>query len=541
MLFSAAASAQNARIVLRWKEVPGASAYELQIAKDAAFVEVVLQTRTNTAGYRWEQLPATTHWWRVRSVDADNRLSEWSAPRTIAVDSAIPIPLKPADNVVFACGAAVSLELAPSTMVKEYQVELSPGVDFANPRVLKSPTPKFEVPGLSAGLWHWRTRAIDVRDKLSSAGPVRSFTVRVAPPRLRPAADASYPAQVNLTWAAANCAASYVVEASHDGQDRVSISAAGTQLAFKASVAGDYRWRVASIDERGNAGEWSPESVFRVRLAAPKLKPEVIAERAELSWSAVPGANAYVVELKRTGADGLAAATTSTVNGTNWRSEALVDGSYTWRVSAKDSAGHTSPFSEARAFKREAGAVVAVAEPEVKAAEPAPTPAPVAPALPPYFSLAARAGVILNGEAVLSPQVQLAFTGRLPLLQRQIGLELRAGYYFAARAHEVAGGQLSGRANMLPLSLLAAWHQPLGDFQLKGGIGPALQFTWVTVNGQRDFRVLPGIEVAVTLSYRLGPGRIEGDLGFLYSHFASALAELNASGFGVRLGYAFDF
>jgi hypothetical protein len=177
----------------------------------------------------------------------------------------------------------------------------------------------------------------------------------------------------------------------------------------------------------------------------------------------------------------------------------------------------------------------------VKPTEPTPIPEPVAPTLPPYFSIAARAGIILNGESVLSPQAQLAFTGRLPVLQRQIGLELRAGYYFAARSHEVAGGQISGRANMLPLSLLAAWHQPLGDFQLKGGIGPALQFTWVTVNGQRDFRVLPGIEVALTLSYRLGPGRIEADLGFLYSRFASALAEVNASGFGLRLGYAFDF
>ena len=87
--------AQSARIVLRWKDVPGAKGYELQIAKDAAFVEVVLQTRVPTPAYRWEQLPSVTHWWRVRSFDAEGRASEWSQPRTVALESTVPIPKLP--------------------------------------------------------------------------------------------------------------------------------------------------------------------------------------------------------------------------------------------------------------------------------------------------------------------------------------------------------------------------------------------------------------------------------------------------------------
>ena len=540
LVLSSAAWAQNARIVLRWKEVPGASAYELQIAKDAAFVEVVLQTRTSTAGYRWEQLPTTTHWWRVRSVDADNRLSEWSPPRTIAVDSAVPTPLKPAEGAAVVCGASVVLELAPSTLIKEYQVELSATADFATPRLLKSATPTFEVPGLSAGSWYWRSRAIDVRDTRTGAGPVRSFTVRVPPPRLKPAADATLPAQVNLTWGAVGCAASYVVEASHDGHDRVSLPASTTQLSFKASAAGDYRWRVASVDEKGTAGEWSAESVFRVRLAAPRLKAEVVGERAELSWSPVAGATAYTVELSRINDEGLRAATTVTVAGNAWRSEVLSEGEYAWRVTARDGAGHSSAPSESRSFQRQA-AVVAAREPEQKPEEKPVEPPPQTTPLPPFFSLAARVGLLVNGQAVLSPQPQLAFTARLPVLQRQLGLELRAGYYFAVRSSEVVQGKVVGRADLLPMSLLLAWHQPLGQFQLKGGVGPALQLAWVSVNGQHEFRALPGFEVALGVSYRLGPGRIEGDLGFLYSRFSSSLAALNASGFGARLGYAFDF
>ena len=90
ILLVSGAGAQTARIVLRWKEVIGAGAYELQIAKDSGFAEIVLQTRTSTAAYRWEHLPAQPHWWRVRTIDADGRPSEWSAPLTVSFDSTVP-------------------------------------------------------------------------------------------------------------------------------------------------------------------------------------------------------------------------------------------------------------------------------------------------------------------------------------------------------------------------------------------------------------------------------------------------------------------
>ena len=145
LLVSTVSQAQNARIVLRWKDVPGASAYELQIAKDPAFVEIVLQTRTTSAGYRWEQLPTTTHWWRVRSFDAESRASEWSAPRTIAVDSAVPTPLKPADGQSISCGSTVGFEMEPSPLVKEYILELAGNSEFSSFRTLHSTTPSFEI------------------------------------------------------------------------------------------------------------------------------------------------------------------------------------------------------------------------------------------------------------------------------------------------------------------------------------------------------------------------------------------------------------
>ncbi|MGV3620364.1 MAG: hypothetical protein ACO1OB_06090 [Archangium sp.] len=686
LLLAGSAAAQNARIVLRWKDVPGASAYELQIARDAAFVEVVLQTRTTTAGYRWEQLPQTTHWWRVRSFDAESRASEWSVPRTIAVDSAIPAPLKPADGANVACGASVQFEVDASSLVKEYQVELSGSADFNAVRTLRSNDTSLDVSGLAAGTWFWRTRAIDIKGRQSGPGPTRSFMVRVGAPKLKVVADVTLATpQVSLTWAEAGCAKSYLVEATHDGKNKVSIPAPSSSLAFRAGVAGEYRWRVASVDEKGTPGEFSAESVFRVRLPTPVPKGETVNGRAELSWNAVPGATAYRVELQRLGDRKPEALTQVNVTGTTWKSNELPPAQYAWRVSARDAMGHTSASSEPRNFVRSAGAPLAIVNwvtpsddtvaelestvllewtpvpealgydveldnkmtrvtglqwttpklgegahsvrvrawgdgyrfsPWSKAVEiysgvPAVTRAEVAqvdeairvtlfdshgrpvrgikPALsvpdgsltdayledtrwrttwtPPtsgrdvlrieagafvtehqlvatranLFSLAFRGGGVFNGQAIASPTGQIGFTVRLPLLRRQIGAELRGGYFPVTRTAEVFGANVTGNAYIVPVSLVLGWHQNFDEFQVKAAAGPAVQMVWLTVNEQRGFEMFPGLELVAGLSRRLGPGRIELDLSFVYSRLESPIANLNATGFGARVGYAFDF
>lgn len=684
LLLAGAAAAQNARIVLRWKEVPGASGYELQIARDAAFVEVVLQTRTPSPGYRWEQLPTTTHWWRVRSFDAESRPSEWSAPRTIAVDSAVPVGKRPADGAVLPCGAAVEFELDPSPLVKEYLVELSASADFATSRTLRAAAPLLEGGVLPTGTWWWRTRAIDVRGREAGPGPVRSFVVRVAAPKLKPVADVFLGTpHVALAWQPAGCARSYVVEATHDGKDRVSLVAEEPMTSFKAGVAGEYRWRVASVDERGTAHEFSPESAFRVRLPTPQPRAESIGATALLSWTPVPSAVSYRVELSRP-AD-KAPLHAAAVAGTSWRSPELSPGAYQWRVSARDALGHVSGWSELRTFERSAeaslgtptfaalqddvvdvGAELELAWARVPDAtryeveldgSPLPSVASAALRTPPMsegphrlrvralgergrasewsewlevyagvppvaearvevltsllrvvlldsrgrvvrgaaprfflagrpvaevslrdgawqlpwtppasgretlrieerqasferlvvlpldapFSLALRGGGLFSGSAVTSPTGHLAVTVRLPLWSRRPGVELRVGIYGAASALDVGGLAVEGRAALVPISALLAWHHDLGPVALKAGVGPALQLGWFTVGDEAALSAAPGVEAAVGVSRRLGPGRVELDVAGLYSRFETPLARLHAGGVGLRLGYAVDF
>lgn len=350
-LAGAVVFAQAPRIVLRWRDVAGANAYELQIARDASFLEVVLQTRTTAAGYRWDQLPSATHWWRVRSFDADGRPSEWSQPRTVSVDSVVPEVQRPTEAAVLPCGTPVELELVASLLIKEYVVELASNPSFQDAREFRRPTPVVLVGALASGAWFVRAKALDFKGQLVGPGPTRAFFVRAGAPRLKPLAALAVGAPATqLTWSDVACAKGWLVEMTSDAKEKVSLTPREATLTFKPTQAGEFRWRVAAVDDSGSAGDWSAEAAFRVRLPTPTATTERVATHAELSWEGVPTAVSYRVELSnaRAASKGPLVSSVPTLG---WRTDELAPGRYTWRVQARDARGHASDFSAPRSFE----------------------------------------------------------------------------------------------------------------------------------------------------------------------------------------------
>jgi hypothetical protein len=90
------------------------------------------------------------------------------------------------------------------------------------------------------------------------------------------------------------------------------------------------------------------------------------------------------------------------------------------------------------------------------------------------------------------------------------------------------------------VALLAQWQQPLGPVVLRGAVGPALVVAAVTVDEARQVRVLPALELGVSVGLAVGPGLLELELGYEHARLDGDLARLNAGGFTVRLGYALD-
>lgn len=82
----------GARVLLRWQAIPGASGYDLQVARDPAFAKRELEVRVELAGYRLGSSSDVRRYWRVRSVDAEGRPGPWSAAKTIEPIGAPPPP-----------------------------------------------------------------------------------------------------------------------------------------------------------------------------------------------------------------------------------------------------------------------------------------------------------------------------------------------------------------------------------------------------------------------------------------------------------------
>jgi hypothetical protein len=371
----------------------------------------------------------------------------------------------------------------------------------------------------------------------------------------------------------------------------------GTTWRSSELPPGEYKWRVIAKDALGHSSVPSELRTFVRSAAAPLELPTWVEPRADvvvapetrvaLAWSNSAGAKSWELEL-----DGVP----SVVNEPRLETPALSEGAHVVRVRARGDNFRFSDWTEplelfaglpavVRADVKLIGQLIRVrlfdakdrpvegAQPKltVRAGSLAPVqlkdgayeatwtpPAagddvlrveereftfeqPVVSPVDPRFSVAIRAGGIFSGGAVASPSVGLGFTTRLPFFNRRLGVELRAGGYRAASSFQVGSTLVSAQAWLLPISLVLAWHQNLGEFQFKGGLGPALQLIWLQVGRDSSFAALAGGEAVVGLSRHLGPGRLEAEVGFTYSRLDSALARLNAGGVTVRLGYAFDF
>ncbi|WP_225408336.1 endopeptidase [Stigmatella hybrida] len=156
--------------VLDWADAANATAYDVQVATDAAFTTVVASATGLTAS-TWTVSPAlaanTAYSWRVRSSNSCGGASTWSAARTFTtrgcVSLAAPVAQSPANNAT-GVGLAAVLDWSDVTGATGYQVQVATDAAFTS--VVASATPTASTWTVSPGLasntaYYWRVRAND--------------------------------------------------------------------------------------------------------------------------------------------------------------------------------------------------------------------------------------------------------------------------------------------------------------------------------------------------------------------------------------------
>jgi hypothetical protein len=153
-------------LILKWLTREGADAYDVQVARDAAFTEVLVEESTSVT-------PAVTvtgleigarYYWHVRARNADD-VSDWSATWSFVPSSVAVVPVAPAlslpENDATSLPTEVMLKWLPSAGALGYEIHVSMTPGF------ESRIADLQVDGTSQDIRHlvngytyyWRIRA----------------------------------------------------------------------------------------------------------------------------------------------------------------------------------------------------------------------------------------------------------------------------------------------------------------------------------------------------------------------------------------------
>jgi hypothetical protein len=184
----------DASVVLRWKPVEDALAYDVEIGADPELSQPLVRERVAAPGYRWRELPEARCYWRVRGVDARGRAGRWSEVRALEPVLLPPEPRAPAEGTVVAPNEQVELACAPSRAAQEYELEVvSDPEDAGRVERRRGAAPRFRL-ALPAGHYRWRMRATSREGVTTRWSPMRRLSVRKnAPAAAVEAAPSSVP------------------------------------------------------------------------------------------------------------------------------------------------------------------------------------------------------------------------------------------------------------------------------------------------------------------------------------------------------------
>ena len=331
-------------VVLDWNPVVGAKSYEVQVARNNDFTNVV-EAKSGIQGTNYSPLVTydnAQYFWRVRSVDVNDQSTPWSAARSVFTRTYPDVPTLryPADSANVQ--SPLFIQWDPVSHASEYELQLgtnenfSPGtfnlcrvagttyVPFQFAINASFPSPQIRTnelcrPSINQTTY-WRVRPLD--RPFSKAGdnpgvqgqysPTRSFTYR--PPAItgmQPTGGAAV-AIPTLSWNPMRGADTYTVNLQGPSTNVTVTTPATSFTPAQKLAAGSYTWTIrgTTVDNQQSL-LFSNTFVVSGTTPAPVGTPLApLSGRASdpatfaapsLTWESYPGAHHYRVVIGQAG------------------------------------------------------------------------------------------------------------------------------------------------------------------------------------------------------------------------------------------------
>lgn len=164
------------RPAFRWTTRDGAFTYRFQLARDAAFADLLVdRSDVSGDGIRIEtDLPPGEYFWRVATIEAGQDIGPFSEVQRLR-----RLPGTPDVDVQSGKDGKPAIRWRPAGPDERFQLQIARDASFTAPLVdLTLAKPDTELPSLEAGKYHLRARTIAGDGYVGDWGAVQQFEIR---------------------------------------------------------------------------------------------------------------------------------------------------------------------------------------------------------------------------------------------------------------------------------------------------------------------------------------------------------------------------
>lgn len=276
---------EDNKAVFSWRESEGAERYQLQIASDRNFRNLLVKGEATANYYSMNRsLPAGRYFWRVQALADQQEKTSPMASFTITAVQPLQATRPARGSVLVEENRELSVlfRWQDPNQGNRYQLELARDKGFGKQRTTReSGSPQCRVSTLDTGTWYWRVHLLGTEEKRLASSKLWSFTLLRKPglpvlqvPEAGAAIDMTQRNNLVFRWEKVPGAVRYrwrlyrvvggTLRLRHQVFTAVTVHVLNNLTLLDRGV---FRWTVAALGQDARAG-WSEPAQrgFRIRL-----------------------------------------------------------------------------------------------------------------------------------------------------------------------------------------------------------------------------------------------------------------------------------